>query len=134
MRRYGGIALIAAVLLAGCDSLSHGELAGVYMATTLTATEGGATADLLAAGASINLNLREGTISTGTLSIPGGAPGGGDLVADLTGSWGIDGDRVTLFLNTDVFLDGMILNADLQGLEGEAVRAGVTYRGVLQRL
>jgi hypothetical protein len=33
-----------------------------------------------------------------------------------------------------VCLDGMVLTADLQGLEGEAVRSSVTYRVVFQRL
>lgn len=127
-------AAFAIVALTGCSSLTAADLAGSYAATTFTVTDGGTTEDLLAAGASLTIDLYEGTVTTGTLLIPGGAEDGTDLEADLIGSWRLEDSTVTFFQAADTFVRDMAFRAERGRLVGEGTFDGVTIRIVLERL
>ncbi|HUG40944.1 MAG TPA: hypothetical protein VMM12_10680 [Longimicrobiales bacterium] len=110
MRLLRAVPLLLAGLVAGtaCDDDGTGpdreDVAGLYQATTLVVTDGGADTDVLAEGAFITLGLTAAGATSGTLFVPGGNDDGSDLTADLTGTWTLRGDVVTLDHAADTFL------------------------------
>ena len=103
-------ALLVATALApaacGDDPASPGidAVAGSYAATEFTVTEAGATTDLLATGASLQLDLAVDRSVTGRLFVPDADEGGGDLDAQLTGTWTLDGSTVRFTQPEDTFV------------------------------
>jgi len=70
------------------------NMAGAYSLRELVAADTQGINDWLAAGATLNLTLAlDGTMS-GHLFLPGGAPGGGDLDADMAGTWLLTGNVI----------------------------------------
>lgn len=63
------------------------EVVGTYDAIEMSATLGGATTDVLAAGGSLVLTLDVLVDTSGRLIAPGLGPGGGNLDQDLAGAW-----------------------------------------------
>ena len=102
--------LVAVALGAACgDSTGNGTLtlddvAGAYHATRFEREEGGIVTDELALGASIDLTLAANGSTTGTLFVPMGNSDGTDFQADLTGTWTLNGQAVTLSHPSATFL------------------------------
>ncbi len=71
--------------------------------------------------------------TTGRLFVPGGAEGGGDLDADLTGTWTLDGSTVTFSQTADTFIRDATFTASRNRLTGEGVFQGLAIRLVLDK-
>lgn len=126
-------AVAAIVAIAGCGDSGQSLdaqlalVAGTYSAEgafgavvfTTTRPDGTETVDWLARGASIRLSLHEDMTTSGRLYIPGADEDGGDMDEDLTGTWTIQGNRVSLDHEADTFLRDMDLFFDGERLEGE---------------
>lgn len=138
--------LAAMLLTAGCGDQGQGPdpqvalVAGTYSAEgsfgavvfTTRRADGTDTTDWLAEGASIRLNLHEDMTTSGRLYIPGGDEDGSDMDEDLTGTWTLQGNRVSLDHEADTFLRDMDLFFDGERLEGEETWS-VTVRVELMR-
>jgi hypothetical protein len=131
--RMTSAVLAAAVVAAGCGEDGQGLnaqlalVAGRYsaegafgaVAFTTTRQDGTETVDWLAKGASIRLDLHEDMTTSGRLYVPGADEGGGDMDEDLTGTWTLQGNRVSLDHEADTFLRDMDLVFDGERLLGE---------------
>ena len=109
------------------------DTAGSYSATTFTTTNGGSTTDQLAAGASLVLTLADNGTATGRLFVPGGAQGGGDLDADMAGTWTLTGRIVNFDQTADTFVRDMPFTVESNRLRGEATFSGTTIRVTLDK-
>lgn len=132
-------ALCLALLLAGCGdedgfSPSVETVAGSYSASSFTVGSGAGTIDLLALGSSVAVTLAPGGTTTGRLFVPGGAEGGGDLDADLTGTWTLEGSTVTFNQTADTFIRDAQFTASRDRLTGEGTFDGQTVRLVLTKI
>lgn len=116
-------------LVAGTYS-AEAEFGAVVLTTTRP--DGTETVDWLAKGASIRLNLHEDMTTSGRLYIPDADEDGGDIDEDLTGTWTLQGTRVSLDHEADTFLRDMDLFFDGDRLEGEETWS-VTIRVELLR-
>ena len=101
-------ALVLAVALGCCGdddtfSPTMETVAGSYSGATFTVTTAAGTVDLLAQGSHVTLNLATDGTTTGQLFVPGGDEDGGDLDADLTGTWTLSGSTVTFDQAADTF-------------------------------
>lgn len=142
-RRSLAVLLAAASLSACSDSVAPSAeptmqmVAGLYQASesfgalSLTTTADGHTIDWIAAGTSILLELNSDGTTTGRLFIPGGDEDGGDLDADLTGTWTLSGGTVRLSHAADTFLRDMDFTFRDSRLEGEETFGEVTVSAVL---
>jgi hypothetical protein len=125
--RYSSAGLLAAGLaLLACGgegtpfSPTVETVAGSYQATTLTATQGSTTVNLLQGGGSLTLNLLEDGTTTGRLFVPGAGETGGDLDVDLIGTWTLTGSTVTFDQpNSDTFVRDMSFTAERNRIRGE---------------
>lgn len=138
--------MTAMLMAAGCGDDGQSldaqlaRVAGTYSAEgafgavvfTTSRPDGTETVDWLARGASIRLSLHEDMTTSGRLYIPGGDEDGGDMDEDLTGTWTLQGDRVSLDHEADTFLRDMDLYFDGERLEGEETWS-VTVRVELVR-
>lgn len=117
-----GVALALGVaMLTGCDDdgvdldpPSTDEVAAEYVAADevglLTSEDDeGSVTDLLEDGATLTLTLGDDGTTAGELTIPEGGTDGQDLVADLEGTWTLDGFAVTLHNESGTFLEGLEL-------------------------
>jgi hypothetical protein len=111
--------------------LSMQNISGIYMGVTFTTESNGVVTNQIPRGASIQLLLYGEGTTGGTLVLPADTAGGVDLNEDLAGTWTLDGNIVTLSLNSDVFLEDMALVFEETHLAGETTRDGVIYRVVL---
>ena len=84
--------------------------------------------ELLAKGATVKIALAMDGSTTGRLFVPG-AEGGGDLDADLSGSWTV----VTFSRTADTFVRAAEFTAGLNGLEAETNFNGDVVRLALAR-
>ena len=109
------------------------NVAGAYTATVFTATTGGLTINLLDAGASLTVTLAEGGTVTGHLFVPGGAEGGGDLDADLAGTWTLTGSTVRFTQAADTFVSDVFFVASENRLTGDATFSGTAIHVVLTK-
>lgn len=137
-RRLRSLALLAALaapLACGGDPVepSLAAVAGAYTATAFTVTERGATTDLLAGGASLQLALAADRSVTGRLLIPDGDEGGGDLDAPMTGTWTLSGSVVRFEQSADTFVRDMPFTVSAAGLSGDATFGDARVRVTLQR-
>lgn len=80
------------------------SVAGTYHATAFTFNGGSGTIDLLAAGASVTITLASDGTTAGRMFVPGVAAGGGDLNADLAGTWTLSGATVRFDQAADTFM------------------------------
>ncbi len=135
--RYQRAAAAIAVASLGCGgdpfTPTVMDLVGSYTATTFTTTSGGTTTDQLAAGASLSLTLAGDGTTTGRLFVPGGAQGGGDLDADMAGTWTLTGRTVTFTQTADTFVRDMPFTAEPNQLRGNATFGGTTIRVTLSQ-
>ena len=127
--------VIAGILACGDDGFSPSieNVAGDYTATSFTTTSGGVTTDLLDDGASLTLTLASNGATTGHLFVPGAGEGGGDLDADLTGTWTLTGSTVAFAQIADTFVRDMPFTAAENRLQGEATFAGTLVRVTLTK-
>jgi len=109
------------------------DMAGTYSATTFTSTNGATTTDHLAVGGSLTLTLGPDGTTTGRLFVPAGAEGGGDLDADMAGTWTLTGSTVDFAQAADTFVRDMTFTAEPNRLRGSATFSGTTIRVVLER-
>ena len=103
----------------GPQAIGRPDIIGGYVATTFRTTIGGATTDQLAVGAEFTIDVAADGTATGRLFVPDGAEDGGDLHADLEGSWTFNdsSDEVEFEQTADTFVRDVTF---------EAVRAGAT--------
>ena len=95
------------------------NMVGAYTATQLVTADPSGFVNWLDAGGSLTLTLNADGKTTGHLFLPGGAPGGGDLDADMAGSWLLIGHTVQLGQAADTFVRQMDFTADLNRLAGD---------------
>jgi len=108
-------------------------VAGAYTATVFTTTTGGITTDQLAAGSSLALSLTAAGAVTGRLFVPGGAEGGGNLDADMVGTWTLTGSTVDFNQAADTFVRDMSFVATENRLTGDATFGGTNVHVVLTK-
>jgi hypothetical protein len=132
-------ALALAALAAGCSddddvfTPSVENVSGSYSAETFTVTTGAGTVDLLAQGAEVTVDLAADGTTTGHLFIPGGDEDGGDLEADLSGSWTLTDSTVTFSQDADTFIRDVEFTASENRLTTEGAFGEATIRLVLGR-
>jgi hypothetical protein len=99
--------LAVAAVVACSDSFTPTieNVSGVYALRTLTTvTDTGGTKDWVAAGASFTITLAPDGSTTGHLLIPGGGENGGDLDADMAGTWTLSRAVVEFDQGADSFV------------------------------
>jgi hypothetical protein len=106
---------------------------GAFGAYTFTTVDSGVVTDWLDAGASIALRLNIDGTSEGELFVPGADEDGSDFEADLTGTWRLEDNAVTLEHDADTFLREMPLTVVVGRLEGDRTFDGTRVRLTLQR-
>ena len=109
------------------------NVAGTYQATTLTATEGGITTDLLLLGATLSVVLNLDGTTSGRLLAPGLGENGEDIDQDLTGTWTLTGSSVNFQLASDTFIADVPFTAEPNRLRAEGDFSGATLRVVLTK-
>ena len=97
------------------------NVAGSYTATTLTVETTSGTTDYLAFGATLEATLLPDGTFQGHVFFPSLGPGGSDIDEDLTGTWSLDGDEVTIESVEDSFLEDIVFTATEGRLDGEFV-------------
>ena len=132
------VALSLVPALAGCgDDSSFSptveSVAGAYSATIFTLDVGAGTVDQLVLGADVAMTLAPDGTTTGHLFVPGAGAGGGDLDADLTGSWTLSRGGVTFDQTADTFIRDVRFTADRDRLTGEAPSGHNTVHLVLTK-
>jgi hypothetical protein len=131
---------VAAALLApacGDDetpfSPSVETVSGSYAATSLTATAGGITVNLLQLGGSLTLVLNQDGTTTGRLFAPGLGVNGEDIDQDLAGTWTLDGSTVTFDHPGNTFIRDVPFTAERDRLRAESIFEGATIRATLTK-
>ena len=128
-----------AVLAAGCGddngfTPTPESVAGPYYASTFLATQNGITADILALGGSIDINLGSDGLVTGHLVVPNGNGGGDDLDVDLEGTWGLNGTVVTFDMrNVDTFVRDVPFTVGTNTLSADRTSNATRIQVVLTR-
>jgi hypothetical protein len=102
----GRVTLLLGLASCGGDGFSPtvDSVAGTYQATTFTFTGASTPTDLLAMGASVTIILAPDGTTSGRMFVPGVGAGGGDLDADLAGTWALTGAAVTFDQSADTFM------------------------------
>lgn len=119
------LTLLLLAPLVGCDddptAPTRERLAGDYRATTLTVTQGGSTLDALAAGVELEVTLRADGTTEGRFFVPAALnePDEGDLVADLEGTWTLQGSTVRFEHDADTLVRDMEFTVRGRRLEAE---------------
>lgn len=149
LAKWSGALAVLAVIVACDESIVPPEEAtpavialedvlGAYTAVTMTTTTGGSTTDQLARGTTLDLTLNADGTTTGRLFVPDGREEGGDLDADLAGTFSYDADTGELSFEqeADTFVRDMVFTAvraeDVIQLEAERAFGGTTVRTVLR--
>lgn len=128
------IVLVLTAFALGCEDTAEptpSVVEGAYEAVAFTASMNGTVIDHLAAGAELEITLAEDGTTTGLLFIPGADEGGGDLQADLAGSWTLDGGIVTFDQVADTFVRDMPFEYRDGRLLGDATFSGVRVQVTL---
>ena len=131
-------AFVLAAALASCgddDAFSPtvDNVSGTYSAASFTLSSPAGTVDLLALGSVVAVTLAPNGTTTGELFVPGGAEDGGDLDADLTGTWTLSGSTVTFNQTADTFIRDAEFTAGLNRLTGVGSFGGQTIELVLTK-
>jgi len=136
MIRYAQVSLCLIAVLAACDdpfSPTVANVSGSYHATTLLVTDSAGVTDYLAIGSSITLQLDAAGTVSGHLLIVGGNEGGGDLEADMVGTWALAGDTVSFDQTADTFVRDWGFKAGERRLTMDHTGGGVTVNLVLTK-
>jgi hypothetical protein len=116
------MAILAAAVVLGCgDSFtaSTSSVAGNYTLQSFTTTDSTGTTNWVTAGATLTIALAANGTTTGHLFVPGGDVGGGDLNADMAGTWTLVGDIVTFSQAADTFVRNVPFVATANRLTGD---------------
>lgn len=126
---------LVALAFAGCDDDPTAPPApiGAYEATTFTATQGGTTTDVLAAGGSLTITLTPQGSTTGRLFIPDAVTGEGDFDSDLAGTWTQTGATVQFSHTADTFVRDMPFTVQGATLVGDRTFGDLRIRVTLTR-
>jgi len=132
------VGLALAVLVSSCSdgnsfSPTVTNVAGSYTALSFTVSSTAGTVDLLGLGATVEVTLAPNGTTTGRLFVPGAGDNGGDLDADLTGTWTLAGNTVTFSQTGDTFIRDVPFTASQNRLTGEGTFEGQTVRLVLTK-
>lgn len=123
----------------GPEDVEREDVIGTYDATTFVATQGGVGVNMLAVGADVEITLTASGTTSGRLFVPMADEGGGDLEANLAGTFTFDEGtrRVTFDQEADTFLRDLTLTAVRSGsrilLEGTETSGSTTVEIVLTR-
>jgi hypothetical protein len=110
------------------------SVAGPYYSSTFLVTQNGITADILALGGSIDINLASDGLVTGHLFVPNGNGGGSDLDLDLQGTWELNGTTVTFHMpNVDTFVRDVPFTVGTNTLTGDRTSSETRIQVVLTR-
>ncbi len=126
--RFAPAALVLLLACGGSDSFTPTEetVAGTYEASVFTVTSFNGTTDLLLTGATVDATLAPDGTTSGRLFVPGGDEDGGDLDADLTGTWTLTGQTVTFNQTADTFIRDVEFIAGRNTLTGEGTFDGLS--------
>lgn len=129
--------VLVSLLVLGCSgddfTPTVENVAGSYVATEFTVTEGTETTDLLDDGATFAIVLATDGTTTGQLFVPGAGDGGGDLDENMAGEWLLSGTTVTFTQDADTFVRDMDFTASENQLRGDESFGDVTVRVVLRK-
>jgi len=117
----GAVTLCLGLVSCGDDGFNPtvDSVAGTYHATTFTFDGGSGATDLLTAGASVTLTLAPDGTTSGRMLVPAVGEGGGDLDADLAGTWTLSGATVTFDQDADTFMRDIPFTAAPSRLRGQ---------------
>jgi hypothetical protein len=118
------VALSLTLAFTGCGDDSSfsptvGSVAGAYSATIFTLGSAGVVNQLVL-GADVAMTLAPDGTTTGHLFVPGAGENGGDLDADLIGTWTLSRGGVTFDQTADTFIRDVRFTADRDRLTGDA--------------
>jgi hypothetical protein len=137
LRSLRTLALAGALLgAAACDdddtatNPTTAGVAGIYEATTFTASQGPITQDILRSGGALTLRLLDRSILTGHLAIPTEG-----IDTDLIGTWNLRGNTVDIddVPGADTFVEDLEFDVRGNTLAADQVFDGVRMRIVLQK-
>ncbi len=100
---------------------------------TTEAPGGGQPVDWLARGASIRLDLNADMTTTGRMYVPGADEDGGDIDADLAGTWAFEDGVVRLSHEADTFLRDMDLVVEGDRIVGEETWSQTVHVELVRR-
>ena len=106
------------------------NMVGSYTATQLVTADPSTVVNWLEVGGSLTLTLTADGKTSGHLFLPGGAAGGGDVDADMAGTWLLIGRTVQLGQAAQTFVREMNFNADMNRLAGDQY-FGTTLRVII---
>jgi hypothetical protein len=131
----GVLPALFTLALAACDDdpTAPADLTGAYEATSFTATSGGTTTDVLAAGGSFTITLTPQGTTTGRLFIPASVTGEGDLDSNLAGTWMQSGSTVQFSHAADTFVRDMPFTIQGSTLVGDRTFGDNRIRVTLTR-
>lgn len=129
------LVVMASSLACGVDGFtaSTESVAGSYTATSFISTTGGVTTNHLTAGGSLLITLAPNGTTTGRLFVPGGAAGGGNLDADMVGTWTLAGSIVEFTQGSDTFVRDIAFTASANRLRGQGTFGGTLVRITLDK-
>lgn len=107
---------------------AHVDGSSANFGVLTTTTSAGVTTDELGKGASIQLTLNANGTTAGRIIVPDGS-----LDADLTGTWLLTGNQVTLNQSADTFLRDIKFTATGDQLDGASKFSGTTVHVTLRR-
>jgi hypothetical protein len=109
-------------------------VAGPYYGSSFLVTQNGITADVLALGGAIDINLASDGLVSGHLFVPNGNGGGSDLDLDLQGTWELNGTAVTFEMpNVDTFIRDVPFTVGTNTLTGDQTSNGTRVQLVLTK-
>jgi hypothetical protein len=140
------LAPVLALILTGCSEspsdpglLTVQAVAGTYGASgefgafTFTTTSTGVVTDWLEQGAGISLRLNANGTTEGELFVPGADEDGTDVEEDLSGTWQLAGNVVSLDHDADTFLRDVPFTVVANRLEVDHTFSETRVRLTLQR-
>ena len=135
IRRRWALPLSLALAACGDDGFepTTENVSGSYAATTLTVETTSGTTDYLAAGSNVEATLLPDGTFQGHVFFPSLGPGGSDIDQDLTGTWILEGNEVTIDSVQDTFLRDVVFSATENRLDGEFVGEGERVHVTLEK-
>jgi hypothetical protein len=97
------------------------NIAGTYSASVFTLDVGVGVVNQLILGAEVAVTLAPDGTTTGRLFVPHAGENGGDVDADLTGTWSLSRGAVTFDQTVETFIRDVRFSVDRNRLIGEDV-------------
>jgi hypothetical protein len=95
------------------------NVSGVYTAGRIVSADAAGVTDWMAAGGTLTLTLSSNGSLSGRLFLPGGGAGGGDLDANMAGSWLLIGHTVSFGQAAETFVRELDFLADKDRLAAD---------------